>query len=407
MHAQLLVVAGPDAGRLFPLPLGTPLLVGRGRQTGTHLTDPQVSRVHCRIDLDGRHLVISDQDSSGGTFVNGRRIRRKALHRDDLIQIGDTQLRLELLDIPEHTTVLRPPPAPANLPADRMEELIGTRLARYQVGPLLAKGQSGLVFRSRDLKEERAVALKILWPELARDPKEVRRFVRAMRTMLPLRHVNLVSLYGAGRSAQYCWCAMEYVDGEGLTQLRLREGSAGTLDWQRALRVAVHISRALVFAHFHNIVHRNITPQNVLVARGTQVAKLGDLMLARALEGKRAEHVTSLNELLGDIRYLSPERTSGDPRLVDARSDLYSLGATIYALLAGRPPLESPSYVEAIVKIRQTRPQSPKLHQPALPAAFEAVVMRLLEKEPEDRFQRAAELLAELDRIARAERVEV
>jgi serine/threonine protein kinase len=407
MHAQLLVVAGPDAGRMFPLPLGMPMLVGRGRQTGAHLTDPQVSRIHCRLAVEGKRLVLTDQDSRGGTFVNGRRVSRRPLRRDDLIQIGDTQLRVELLDVTDQQTVLRPPLAPAGLPADRLHELSGTRLARYEVGQVLAQGQTGLVFRGRDSKENRAVALKVLWPELARDPKEVRRFVRAMRTMLPLRHVNLVSVYGAGRSGRYCWCAMEYVDGGGLTQLQQREGIKGRLDWRRALRIAVHVTRALVFAHFHNIIHRNICPQNVLVTRGTQVAKLGDLMLARALEGPRGETVTRLGELLGDVRYMSPDRTSGDPALLDARSDLYSLGATVYSLLTGRPPLEGPSSVKTIIMIRQTVPENPRTYQPAVPAAFAEAVLKLLAKRPEDRFQKAAELLVELDRIARAERVDV
>src|SRR5262249_11175321 len=179
------------------------------------------------------------------------------------------------------------------------------------------------------------VARKGAWRGPSQNEKERRRFIRSMKTMLPLRHPNLVTLFGAGKKGPYCWIAMEYVEGASLAQAIRRIGVAGRLDWRYAFRVAVYIARAPGYAQQNHVIHRTLTPQNVLVRDSDKVAKLGDLMMAKALEGTLAERLTESGELLGDIHYMSPERTQGI-HYVDGRSDLYSLGALLYALLTGR-----------------------------------------------------------------------
>src|SRR5262249_7280366 len=235
--------------------------------------------------------------------------------------------------------------------------------------------------------------------ECCKDDDEVKRFVRAMKTMMPLRHAHLVTIHGAGKTGSYLWIAMEYVEGDNLSQVIQRIGSHGTLEWQYALRVAIPVARALVFAHSRQIIHRDIAPQNILVQRADQATKLGDLMMAKALEGKLAMQITRPGELLGDVRFMSPERTSGDASDVDGRSDIYSLGATVYALLTGRPPCEGRSVIETILKIRQSEPTPPRQLQPTVPAPLDAVVMKMLSKLPEQRYQTAALLLTELERM--------
>ena len=298
-------------------------------------------------------------------------------------------------------------PRPTAEKIEQLSELVGQTLAHYHIDSVLARGLSGLVFRAQDTQEERAVALKVLWPEFSRNDEERQRFVRAMKTMLPLRHPNLVALYSAGKSGGYCWMAMEYVEGESLTQVIERIGTAGMLDWRHALRVGVHIARALDFAQQQHIIHRNLKPANILVRHSDKLAKLGDLMLAKALEGTLAEQITRPGELVGDVAYMSPERTRGDPALVDGRSDIYSLGATLYALLTGRPPFDAGSLPETILQIRQAEPPSPKKYQLAIPDLFEGVVLRMLAKRPQDRYQSPADLLAELERVAQYQGVTV
>jgi serine/threonine protein kinase len=406
MAVQLVVIAGPDAGRAFPLKEGDPLLIGRGKNTATQLSDPRVSRVHCQVKIEKERVVVLDLGGAGGISVNGKAAEQQELVSGDVLQVGDTKLRF---DDEDETDEDAPAGAarPSLLPAERMHELTGAQLGRYTLGPMLAKGQSGLVFLGRDTKQSRMAALKVFWPEFSRDAREVKRFIRAMKTMLPIRHAHLVTLYAAGLTTPYCWMAMEYVEGESVTQVIRRIGAGGALPWQDALRVGIHVCRALVFAHFHQIIHRNITPQNILIRGSDRVAKLGDMMTAKALEGSQAQQITKPGELLGDVQYMAPERTSGMAADVDQRSDLYSLGATVYALLTGRPPLQGSSLVETILKIRQEQPVGPKRHRPDMPAGLDVIVLKLLAKPPEQRYQTAGQLLGDLDQLAKAHKVNV
>jgi serine/threonine protein kinase len=395
MPARLSVIAGPDQGKLFVVPDAGLLLLGRSKlHTETPLNDPQISRVHCQIERQGKNYILTDLESTGGTCVNGRKITRHQLRDGDVIRIGSSQLAYQ----PEGGGA---PAVEADATDDqKLEELTGKTLAHFEVGPMLAKGQSGPVFRATDQKTNQIVALKVLWPEFSQNDEEMQRFVRAMKTMMPLCHPNLVTITGAGRTGIYCWVAMEYVDGESLTQVIQRVGKDGILDWKHGLRVAVHIARALNYAHQQQIIHRNITPPNILIRKSDNLTLLGDLMLAKALEGSLAQQITKPGELLGDVAYMSPERTRG-LKDIDARSDIYALGATVYAVLTGHPPLHGITLVETIMKIRQQEPSPPKQFQPSIPDAFEDAVLKMLAKKPEDRYQTAAQLIAVLERAAK------
>jgi serine/threonine protein kinase len=407
MTRRLLVTAGPDKGRAFELKPGEALLVGRSQATQTRLTDPRVSRVHCEVQAEDEKVVVIDSNSAGGTLVNGERVAQRALRHGDSIQVGDTQLRFEDDAAAEHST-LAPAAAPARAAGgEPAAVLTGQTLAHFEIGPVLAKGNSATVYRARDTKDGKEVALKVLRPAFSNDEEEMQRFVRAMKTVLPLRHPNLVTLYGAGKAGPHCWIAMEYVDGESLTQVIQRIGVAGMLDWRHALRVAVHVGRALDYAHGQQIIHRNVAPPNILVRSADKVAKLGDLMLAKALDGVLAQQVTQPGQLVGDVNYMSPERTKSSLEGVDGRSDIFSLGATVYALLTGRPPFADVSLVETITKIRKADPEKPKKFQMSIPDLFEGTVLKMLAKRPEDRHQTAAELVKDLERVAKYQGVQL
>jgi serine/threonine protein kinase len=396
MFRLLQIVAGPDAGKVFQLVEGEALLLGRSRHSFTRLSDLHVSRVHCEVELEDGQVVVTDLDSGSGTFINGKRITEYILRAGDVLQIGETQLRLQ----GEPSPAAGPAKAAAPvLVGERLQELAGKTLSHFHVGKVRARGQTGLVFEARDFKDDVAVALKVLFPSATRNNKELRRFVRSMKTALPLRHPNLVALRGAGKSGAYCWAAMELVEGESLTQVIQRIGVAGMLDWRHAFRVAVHAGKALEYAHSRQVVHRNLTPQNVLVS-SDKVVKVGDLMLAKALEGALAEQLTRPGEMLGDVRYVPPERALGND-VLDARSDLYSLGALLYTLLTGRPPFEGRTLIETLTKISREEPAKPRQFQLSIPDRFEGAVLRLLAKRPEARFPSATDLLKELGRIAK------
>jgi serine/threonine protein kinase len=390
---KLFVSAGPDKGRSFTVPLGAPFQVGRSQAAALRLSDPHVSRVHFEVEWEGEQAVLHDC-STTGTLINGAPVQSQPLHAGDVIRIGGT----ELLYSPA-APAASPPPAEAapTLEVKSPEELVGQTMHHFAVDALLARGLTGHVFRARDLHDDRVVALKILRPELAGDDEQMQRFVRAMKTMLPIRHPNIVTILAAGRTGPYCFVSMDLVEGDSLGQAVQKLGVSGKLPWQQAQRTMSDIAKALAHAHGRSILHRNVTPSNILLRSADQVALLGDLMLAKALEGSLAQQITRRGALLGDIAYLAPERTIDAQ--ADQRADLYGLGATIYSALTGRALFTATSLPELVHKIRAVEPDKPRRFQPGIPASFEAVVLRLLAKRPEDRYPSAAELLAELERI--------
>jgi serine/threonine protein kinase len=408
MSLQLIIVAGPDVGRVFTLQAGPQLMLGRSQHSFYQLKDPRASRNQCQLLMEGEHITVIDSSSSAGTFVNGRRITRHTLKLGDILKVGDTELRLHMGDFPLADALgavaQAPPPAePVPAPAvDKLEALSGTKLGHYEIGPVIGTGRSAMVFHASDERDNRSVALKVLLPEFSKDDEEMQRFVRAMKTMLTLKHPNLVTVYGAGKTGRYCWVAMEYIAGENMTQVIARIGKSGMLDWRYGHKVALHVARALACAHAHQIVHRNITPTNVLLDAPSQTVKLADVMLAKALGDAITEAISRTGQVLGDVSYLSPEATRGIAG-VDVRSDLYGLGATVYALLAGRPPFEGSTLIEQITRIRQSEPDKLGKYQRSIPRPFESLVLKLLAKRPEDRYQTAVQLMAELEKMGEAE----
>ena len=335
MLGKLVVVAGPDQGQAIELVEGVALTLGRGQQSDSKFKDAQVSRKHCEVRVQDGKVLLIDAGSSSGTLIGDKKISQHTLRPGETFRIGSTEIRFVPVADVEATTMAPAAAGPTPEKIGQLQDLVGSTVGYFLIESVIAKGQSGLVFKAKNVNEDKEVALKVLWPEFSKNEEDMQRFVRAMKTMLPLRHPNLVSIYGAGKTGSYCWISMEYVQGESLSQVIQRIGTAGMLDWRYAHRVAVHIARALDFAQKHHIIHRNLTPQNILVQASDKTAKLGDLMLAKALEGNMAADITKPGELLGDVRYTSPERTRRDTD-VDGRSDIYSLGAMLYAL--DRPP---------------------------------------------------------------------
>jgi serine/threonine protein kinase len=404
MSLQLYVIAGPDVNRSFILHEGDGLMLGRAQQAYYRLNDPRVSRNHCQIVRQGDRVTVIDNGGSGGVLVNGKLVRKRALALGDVLEVGESQLRLQVGDYPVDVAVATGGKQPAQTGKKvaslaELEALSGQALSHYRIGPMIGRGSTSIVFQASDTKNNRRVAFKVLLPEFSDDDEEVQRFIRGMRTMLPLRYPHLVTLYGAGKTAGYCWVAMEYVAGENMKEVIGRIGVAGMLDWRYGYKVALHVARALGYAHGRQIIHRNVTPTNILLEAATRAVRLGDLMLAKALEGALARQITRPGELLGDVTYMSPERTRGMD--VDERSDLYGLGATVYALLTGRAPFDGTTLVEKIARIRQDEPVKLTRYQMSIPSRFEGVVLRLLAKKPDDRFQTAKQLLKELDWIGK------
>ncbi len=405
MQAYLRVTAGPDNGRMFNLAEGVTLTIGRGDKSDTKLTDMAISRLHCELKWEGNAFTLVDLDSVGGTLVDGKKIKDHDLRHDQEFQVGGTRLKLYTTGIADAQTVLA-----AQKPARELKPdegvLTGKTLSHFEVGAVLARGRTGTIYKGRDTRDGKDVAVKVLHADFTSDDEDVKRFVRAMTTAVDLKHPNLIALHGAGKQGDTCWFAMEYVDGEPLTELIEKFGTLKMLDWRFALTVGVHIAQALEAAHDKHIIHRNVSPESILIRKKDYVAKLGDMMLAKALEGNKARQITKPGELVGNLAYMAPERTMSDVE-VDSRADIYGLGATLYALLTGKPPFQGKTMVETIALIRQADPVPPKKYQLAIPDKLQDVVMLMLSKRPEMRYQTPAQAARALEQVAKYQGVAI
>ncbi|MBI1373384.1 MAG: protein kinase [Phycisphaera sp.] len=415
MDLEFVVDAGPDKGVVFNAPANGAVLFGRSDAAQCRLKDPDVALVHFEIRLEDGSLWLSDCGAPEGTLINGRKSKSMELQEGDEIQVGQTTIRLQKSGrAPTAAPVGAPGQSSAGGAKAQAAAALKSGVAKvwwagipgstfqdtFEIGNKIAEGRSSIVFEGRDTRKSRKVAIKVLKPEFASTDEKVQRFIRAMKTVLPLRHPNLVEVYGAGKYGDVCWAALEWIDGESLDKVIERIGIAGMLQWTYGYKVALHVARALKLAYDQHIIHRNITPTNIFMTTDG-VTKLGDLNIAKKTEGEGAEDVTmgdSAGKKIGeDVNFMAPEaRTGGE---VDTRSDIYALGATVYALLTGRVPYEGANPMQVLMGKVEIVP--PKKYQMAIPDMFEKTVKAMLSIRPEDRFDSPGKLLAELDRVAK------
>src|SRR6186997_2679360 len=246
------------------------------------------------------------------------------------------------------------------------------------------------VYLAEDQELGRRVAIKILNGRHANDNQFIERFRREAKNAAALNHPNIVSIYDRGNAEDTYYIAMEFLDGRTLKELIVGRGAAPI---NVAIEYARQILSALRFAHRHGIVHRDIKPHNVLVD-GEGHLKVTDFGIARA----GASQMTEEGSIIGTAQYLSPEQARGTQ--VDQTSDLYSLGIVLYEMLTGEVPFTGESPVEIAMKHLSDTPRPPSVLRPEIPPDLDMVVLRALAKSPEDRFQTAEEMDAELERVA-------
>jgi serine/threonine-protein kinase len=272
----------------------------------------------------------------------------------------------------------------------------GTRVGRYEVVTHLASGGMGQVYRARDVELEREVALKVLPVNLAANAAAVERFRREARLAARLSHKNIVTLYDWGQDSGTWFLALEFIDG---IDLHTHITARGRLDAQEAWLITVQAARALDHAFGQGVTHRDIKPSNFLLTRqGRKVrVKLTDLGLARTAQEEEFR-ITRDGSTVGTIDYLAPEQAR-DSALADVRSDIYSLGCTLYHMLAGRPPFPEGGLAERVLKHLEAEPPDVRQFNPEVPDGLWAVLRRMLAKRPDDRFQTPADLLDALLRL--------
>ncbi|MFI1928456.1 MULTISPECIES: serine/threonine-protein kinase [unclassified Streptomyces] len=278
--------------------------------------------------------------------------------------------------------------------AGRPSELVGRRIAGYRIESEIGRGGMAVVYRAHDLRLDRTVALKLLAPELARNDVFRKRFTHESRVAAAIDHPHIVPVFEADETDGVLYIAMRYVDGSDLRHLLDREGP---LPPATAVRIAAQVASALDAAHEAGLVHRDVKPGNVLVARGTdsdhpEHVYLTDFGLTK--KSLSLTGFTSVGQFVGTLDYVAPEQISGQP--VDGRCDVYGLACVVYECLAGRPPFLRDDDVALLWAHQNADPPPLTQARPGLPPYLDAVFARALAKSPEARHPTCGAFVAEL-----------
>ncbi|MFB8774333.1 serine/threonine-protein kinase [Streptomyces broussonetiae] len=273
-------------------------------------------------------------------------------------------------------------------------ELIGRQVAGYRIEEEIGHGGMALVYRALDLRLDRTVALKLLAPELARNVTFRLRFTRESRVAAALDHPHIVPVFEAGETDGVLYIAMRYVPGSDLRHLLDREGP---LPPGTALRIATQVASALDAAHEHGLVHRDVKPGNVLVARGTdsdhpEHVYLTDFGLTK--KSLSLTGFTTVGQFVGTLDYVAPEQISGRP--VDGRCDVYALACVVHELLTGHPPFRRDDDMALLWAHQYDEPPTLTAARPDLPPAADAVFSRALAKVPDERQESCLAFVTEL-----------
>jgi len=277
---------------------------------------------------------------------------------------------------------------------------------RYRVAALIGSGGMGVVYRVEHLHLGKMAAMKVLSPDTATKPEMLRRFRAEAQAVSKLNHPNIVQTFDFGQWDGALYLVMEYVKGDDLSTLLKRDGP---WSFTRAARLFTQVCSGLTEAHEAGIVHRDLKPENLMVVQrrdGSEHVKVLDFGLAklreRAGDDPQGAAVSSGGQVLGTPYYMAPEQVRGEP--LDARADLYSLGATLYRVLTGEPPFDAPSPISVLAKHLTDELIPPRTRAPerSLPPEADRIVLRAMAKSVSDRYASAAELQADLEAVLAA-----
>src|SRR4051794_15708868 len=291
-------------------------------------------------------------------------------------------------------TVISKSPRPASTEDVFSGALRGRQLAHFELIEPIGVGGMAAVIRARDMQLERNVALKILPPEMAADPENVRRFHQEARAAAKLDHENIARVFFCGEDQGLHFIAFEFVEGENLRTLLERRGR---LPVHETVRYVLQVATGLEHAAARGVVHRDVKPSNIIVSPNGR-AKLVDMGLARNMERQDAD-LTQSGVTLGTFDYISPEQAL-EPRDADVRSDIYSLGCTFYHMLTGHPPVPEGTAAKKLHHHQHVAPVDPRQINPDIPDEVAFIIGKLMAKNPRDRYQRPVLLVQHLLQVA-------
>ncbi len=280
---------------------------------------------------------------------------------------------------------------------DNYEKYVGQIFDnRYRIERVIGIGGMAIVFKATDLLMRRVVAVKILKDEIAGDEPSVKRFINEYKAIAMLSHPNIVNIYDVSVRENIKYIVMEYVDGITLKNyMRHRE----VLNLREIVSYTTQILRALDHAHKKGIIHRDIKPQNIMLLKNG-IIKVMDFGIAKL---PNAETVTLTDKAIGTVYYISPEQVEGGQ--IDSRSDLYSLGVMLYEMATGQLPFTADTPVSvALMQVNETA-VPPREINPQIPVGLEQIICRAMEKNPDDRYQSAEDMLSHIQKLRENPRV--
>ena len=373
----LVVENGNNRGLKIEIAEGAKVTLGRDAKADVPVSDHLCSRCHFEIRSESGEFVLEDMGSSNGTFVNDERIQRAILRHGDGIQAGETQL-----------TFL--------LEGDQTGRgLVGKVLGGYRILERIGRGGMGTVYKANQTSLNRTVALKILSPKVAEDPTFVAKFQKEAQAAGRLNHPNIVQVYDVGSDGGLHFYSMEYIENGSVQDLATREGVVET---DLAVEIVIDAARGLEYAEKKHLVHRDIKPDNLMV-NSEGVVKIADLGLARDGGRNRETGDTDDDEgIFGTPHFIAPEQAQG--LAVDTRSDIYSLGASFYRLVTGNTPFQGDNVREIVSKQIHDAPKPVRDINRKVPANVAQIIEKMMEKDPDDRYANASDLLVDLERAS-------
>lgn len=315
----------------------------------------------------------------------------------DLISDADEKAKTVIRRTDAGSSVRNAGNTPAATPADVAKVLLGSRLSHFELEELIGGGGMGAVFRARDERLDRTVAIKVI-PFIGDDPDMQRRFRNEAQSAARLDHPNIARVFDVGMFDGWRYIVFEYIEGTNLRDLVSREG---VLSIDDAVFYTRQIAEALHHASGRGVVHRDVKPSNVLVNTDGDT-KLVDMGLARSDQLDMSGDMTASGVTLGTFDYISPEQAR-DPRDADVRSDIYSLGCTLYFMLTGSPPYPGGTMLQKLLNHGNAPPPDPSGLRSGISDDLKAIIEKMLAKSPDARYQRAIDLVADLRELAARE----
>ncbi|HLF92897.1 MAG TPA: FHA domain-containing serine/threonine-protein kinase, partial [Planctomycetota bacterium] len=374
----LVVEKGQDKGKAIPIADGKTVLIGRDSSTSLPLRDTMTSRMHFKVESRDDGFWLHDLESMNGTYLNGARVKGEPvkLGFGDLIKAGETFFTFQS-DETNATT------------------LSGERMGGYRIIERLGRGGMGTVYKAEQIDLQRLVALKVISEEHTKDKDFIDLFVHEARAAAKLNHPNIVQVYDVKRHGELYYFSMEYVSGGSVQDILNKQRKTPV---EQTVQMVLDAARGLDYAHKKGIIHRDVKPDNLMISE-TGSIKIGDMGLARGLNEKVGpEEETSV---IGTPHYIAPEQVLGRP--ADFRCDIYSLGATMYRMLAGVTPFNAPSVRDLVNKKVREDAALVTEHTPEVPKALAEILARMMAREPERRYQTMGDVVVGLERFQRGQ----